>query len=158
MNMRQFQTMLLSSELRDLADDVARLFDDWERETGRPFDAAIGECTPALDVLEGESTVEIELDVPGVTPSDVRVLIKAGVVVIVGEKRALNPAERTQASFHLVERGFGRFARVVRLNGAFDGGRASATLTDGELRIVVPKIVERRGRNIRVPVAEPAHE
>ena len=155
MDMRQFQTMLLSSELRDLAEDVARLFDDLERDVGRARHAAAGECTPALDVLEGETAVEIEIDVPGVTPSDVRVLIKGGVVVVVGEKVAPDPSERSEASFHLVERGFGRFARVVRLTGAFDSGQARATLKDGELRIVIPKIVERRGRNIPVPVAQP---
>ena len=31
-------------------------------------------------------------------------------------------ADRGDGTFHLVERGFGRFARAVRLDGAFDGG------------------------------------
>jgi HSP20 family molecular chaperone IbpA len=54
----------------------------------------------------------------------------------------------------LVERGFGRFARAVRLEGAFDGGRITATIRAGELRIVVPKIAERRGREFLVPIVE----
>ena len=58
----------------------------------------------------------------------VRVLIKDGVVLLVGEKLPPDPAGRADATFHLVERGFGRFARAVRLSGAVDAGRARARL------------------------------
>jgi HSP20 family molecular chaperone IbpA len=40
----------------------------------------------------------------------------------------------------------------VRLAGAFDVGRADATLKDGELRVQLPRIVERRGGEIRIRV------
>jgi HSP20 family protein len=60
---------------------------------------------------------------------------------------------RGDSSFHLVERGFGRFARAVRLSGAVDASRASASLVDGELRVSLPKIAERRGRAIHVAVS-----
>jgi HSP20 family protein len=63
-----------------------------------------------------------------------------------------NPGERAEASFNLVERDFGRFARAVRLSGAYHTARASATLANGELRVRVPKVEERRGRDIAVPV------
>jgi HSP20 family protein len=56
------------------------------------------------------------------------------------------------ASFHLVERGFGRFARGVRLPGACDAARARAALRAGELSLSVPRIAERRGRQIMVPI------
>ena len=55
-----------------------------------------------------------------------------------------------------MERDFGRFARVVRLNGAFDVERASATLRAGELTVVLPKRIDRRGQAHRVPVRLPA--
>jgi HSP20 family molecular chaperone IbpA len=41
---------------------------------------------------------------------------------------------------------------VIRLAGAIDAGRARATLTAGELRIEFPRIEERRGRQIRIPL------
>ena len=45
---------------------------------------------------------------------------------IAGEKA---PADaRPEPNFHLVERGFGRFARAVRLSGAFEIGRPGQTL------------------------------
>ena len=80
-------------------------------------------------------------------------LLKNGVLVVVGEKCSPYAGGHPDASFHLVERGFGRFARAVRLDGAFDGGQTSALVSGGELRVVVPKIDERRGQEILVPVA-----
>jgi HSP20 family protein len=94
--------------------------------------------------------------VPGVPPDDLRVLIKASVVVIAGGKMPPNQSERARASFHLVERDFGRFARAVRLTGACDVTAATAVLAGGELRVRIPRIVERRGCGILVPVRRPS--
>jgi len=44
------------------------------------------------------------------------------------------------------------FTRAIGVEGAFDTGRATATLTDGELRIVLPRLAERRGGQIRIPI------
>ena len=144
--------MLPLAEVRDLADEVRRLFEDLDR--ARPLDQRLlpGVFSPTLDALESGEALEIVMDVPGVVPDDVRVLIKGDVVLIAGGKMPPNAEERTEASFHLVERDFGRFARAVRLTGAFDAGRATATVGGGELRVRIPKILERRGSDILVPV------
>ncbi len=152
--MRELHHLLLASESRDLADEIGRMFDDIARAAGHHM--AAGETTPAIDVLETDSFVEIDIDLPGVEASDLRVLIKNAVVIVAGEKLPRDRSRRAAGSFHLVERGFGRFARAVRLTGAFDGGGARATMRNGELRIVVPKIAERRGREIMVPVSHEA--
>jgi HSP20 family protein len=148
--MRELHRLLVASESRELADEIAHLFDDISRAVGRHL--APGETTPALDVLETESAVEIEIDVPGVALDELRVVIKNGVVIIAGEKLPRDSSQRAEGSFHLVERGFGHFARAVRLTGAFDGAAAHATLLGGELRIVIPKMRERRGGEIVVPI------
>ncbi len=149
--MRELHRLLLTSESRELADEIGRLLDEVARSVGRHVPA--GETTPAVDVVETDATVEIHVDLPGVRAEEVRVIVKNGVVIVAGEKLAQDAGQRADASFHLVERGFGRFARAVRLPGAFDAGQASAKLEDGELRIVIPKIAERRGREIAVPIS-----
>jgi HSP20 family protein len=150
--MRDFHRMLLSTEVRELSDEVSRLFEELDGAgTGRPA-LTPGTCTPPLDVFENEASVEIVVDLPGVTRDALRVLIKGGVVLIVGEKARPAPSACEEATFHLVERGFGRFARAVRLTEAVDAGRASARLRGGELKIVVPKIVERRGQELAVAI------
>jgi HSP20 family protein len=130
---------------------VRRVFREIERETG--WAAPPGQCTPPIDVLETDEVVELVADLPGVTIDTIRILLKGPVVVVAGEK---GPEPRGQApeagDFHLVERGFGRFARAIRITAAFDGARAIATLAAGELRVVLPKIHDRRGRAQRVPL------
>ena len=150
--MRQIDAMLPLAEVRDLADEVRLLFDDLDR--ARPLDRRLlpGLFSPTLDTRESDDAVEIIVDLPGVVLDDIRILIKGSVVIIAGGKMPPNPCERADASFHLVERDFGRFARAVRLTGAFDAGRATATVGGGELRVRIPKILERRGRDILVPV------
>lgn len=139
----------LFREARDLTDEVRRVFDDLERQP--TWRGASGECVPAVDVLETTDSVQIVVDLPGVTPDAIRILIRAGTVLIAGGKDPTACAS-TEATFHLVERGFGRFARVVRLAGAFDASRAEATVHAGELCLVIPKIAERRGGEIVVPI------
>jgi hypothetical protein len=38
------------------------------------------------------------------------------------------------------------------VNGAVDAGQAKARLEDGELAISIPKIADRRGRQVDVPI------
>ncbi|MCX6549956.1 MAG: Hsp20/alpha crystallin family protein [Acidobacteria bacterium] len=153
--MRQIDAMLPLAEVRDLADEVRLLFDDLDR--ARPLDRRLlpGVFSPALDARETADAVEIVVDVPGIALDDIRILIKGSVVIIAGGKMPPNPCERAEASFHLVERDFGRFARAVRLTGAFQAASATATVTGGELRIRIPKIEERRGVGFMVPIKRP---
>jgi HSP20 family protein len=142
---------VLPSELGEFADEVRRLF----RELGRPS-AMAGECSPPVDVYETDEAVEICIDLPAVDAADVRVAIKGAVVLIVGEKTPRRG--RGDSSFHLVERGFGRFARTVAFPAACDVSRARASLRHGELRITLPKVGERRGRLIEIAIDQPPSE
>jgi DNA-binding response OmpR family regulator len=66
----------------------------------------------------------------------VRLVSKDNSILIAGEK----PPRRVrgESSFHLVERGYGRFARAVRASRACDTSKARAVLVDGELRVLPP--------------------
>jgi len=136
------------SEIGDFAEDVRRIF----LELGRAFGAEslAGECAPPIDVYETDDALEIAVDLPGVNRDAVRIMSKGDTVLIVGDK-APRLAGR-DASFHLVERGYGRFARAVRLNRACDTSKARATLVDGELHVRVPKIADRRGKTMTIVI------
>ena len=136
----------------DLADDVHRLLDELSKHRPDRRHMVAGECMPVVDVFETERTIEIVLDLPGVKADCVRILFKSGVVLIVGEKERPDFSKRAPASFHLVERDYGRFARAVRVTAAIDGAQARAKLHNGELRIVLPRLKERRGGGIVVPI------
>jgi HSP20 family protein len=144
----RIHALAFQSEIGDFSDEVRRVF----MELGRMFGAEslTGECAPAVDVFETDDAVEIAVDLPGVDPSAVRLIAKGDSILIAGEKAARRA--RGESTFHLVERGYGRFARVVRLTQSCDTARARARVVDGELRISVPKTPERRGKAIRIAI------
>jgi HSP20 family protein len=144
----RIHALAFPSELGEFSDEVRRVY----LELGRAFgsESLAGECSPALDVYETDDTLEITVDLPGVDASAIRVIAKGDSVLVAGEKSARRT--RAESSFHLVERGYGRFARVVRLGRACDTAHARATLVGGELRVSIPKMTDRRGRSVPIAV------
>ena len=147
--MPQF-SFIPTTESGELTDDIRDLFQDLASRLSHELRAYSGECHPSLDVLETDETVEVVVDVAGVKKEALRVMFRAGVLLVAGEKApGLASGEHT---FHLVEREFGRFARAVRVQGAFDVPASRATLASGELTIVLKKLADRRGQGHRIPV------
>lgn len=139
--------MLSFPEAADLADEVRRLFEDLQQA----HDAAPGGLyAPPMDVVEREESLEVVMDLAGVASEDVRVLFKNNTLVIAGCKwpAAGSPAPGT--AFHLVERNFGRFARALRVTTTLDLARARATMSEGELRVVLPKL--NQGQEFVIPI------
>ena len=118
--------------------------------------AYTGECHPSVDVRETARALEVVVDVPGVPPQALRVLFRDDVLLIAGEKAP--PPATDEQTFHLVEREFGRFARAVRLTGAFDIAGATATIVRGTLVVVLPKIDDRRGSAHRIRITTTGRE
>lgn len=144
----RIHAIALTSEAVEFDEELPQLFRDIARLAGSTGGDLTGECAPAVDVYETDASMEIAMDLPAVPAESVRIVAKGTTILVAGEKRPRR--SRGDASFHLVERGYGRFARAVRLTAACDPARAQAALTDGELRISVPKIQDRRSRAIPI--------
>jgi HSP20 family protein len=129
-------------ERRELPTELLRLLD------AQP---AAAECTPPLDIIETDAGLEAVLDVPGVPASSIEIVFSRNVLLVTGQKLP-SVCEHGDAAFHIAERSFGRFARAISVEGAYDAGRATAALADGELRVVLPRQDERRGTEIRIPI------
>jgi HSP20 family protein len=111
--------------------------------------------SPAMDVLETEAGIEIVVDLPGIDAQAVTITYREGSLVVSGDKRPTRCHHQGKATFHLAQRSFGRFARSVKLRGALDASQARATLANGELHVAIPRIKERRGRQIKIAVGTP---
>jgi HSP20 family protein len=135
-------------ERRSLDDDLRRLFEQLSSEEA----SSTAECTVPMDVFETSAAIEIVMDLVGVSADAVKIVVAHNTVLVTGEKLPAACEHCGQAAFHVAERVFGRFTRAVRLSGAFDVARADARLRDGELRLVLPRIEDRRGREHRIPV------
>jgi HSP20 family protein len=139
----------LEQDAVDLADDARRLL--VELDTQVPGAATLtAECRPPVDVYETATDLEVVVDVPGVPPDCLRVALRRNTLVVVGAKIAL--AGAPEARCHLAERSYGRFARAIRLAGAVDATRARAVVSGGELRVTLPRLEDRRGSMLLVPV------
>lgn len=132
---------------------MARLF--FDHRDLEPFrslgEADTVEYRPPVDVIETARSIEVVADLPGVPAESVRVTFTEGTLVVSGRKRAPLCAHQ-EAAFHLAERTFGHFACVIRCEAAVDAGHARATLSAGELHVVLPRIDERRGCEISITV------
>ena len=139
----------VASEVGDFSDGVRQIF----AELGRAFgsESLAGECSPVIDVYETDDALEIAVDLPGVDPTALHVLSKGDSILIAGEKAPRRA--RGESSFHLVERGYGRFARVVHLHRPCDASKARAKFMHGELHVAVPKVADRRGHTFTIAIS-----
>ena len=112
-------------------------------------DAGGTQLRSMLGAIDANLGALVTVDRP--TTMKTRIVARAQTVLIAGQKTPRRT--RPESSFHLVERGYGRFARVVRISAACDTSRARASLQNGELRVSIPRIVDRRGRSIRIALA-----
>ena len=133
-------------ERRDPGREVRRFFEWLDEGT-----EVVVEHRPPMDILETARTLEVVVDLPGVTAESIRVIFSRGTLVIAGRKTAPT-CEHRDTAFHMAERSFGRFTSVVRIAGAVDAGSARATLKAGELRVVLQRIEERLGGEIAIAV------
>jgi len=118
--------------------------------TGR-HEPAAGEWSPSTDVFESRGNIVIVVEVPGLTPENLRVAYKNHRLLISGERRYKRPAAG-QPVFLCMERPQGRFVRSIPLDQAIDIPRAQAELKEGVLTIVVARPKDRRGRETIIPI------
>jgi HSP20 family protein len=147
-------SVLSFPDVNELSDDLRRIIDEFGRLHGQPCHGLSGLYAPALDVVQTATAIEVYVDLPGVSLGALRVLCVQENLIIVGENVPKEPRAPDGSAFHLLERGVGPFARVIRLNTAVDASQARAVLTAGELHVTLPRVEERRGREIAIRVQE----
>jgi len=103
--------------------------------------------TPAADIFEDEQAITVLADMPGVTGSDLTIDLRENVLSLVG--RAKGPAGNAE-SFVLQEFEPGTFLRQFTLAETIDQSKIDAQLTNGVLRLVLPKVEKAKPRQISV--------
>ena len=107
---------------------------------------------PALDLSETTEGYLVEAALPGVKPEDVEVTVENNVLTIKGETR--QEVDDKQRNFHRIERRFGSFQRTIGLPTTVKADAIQASLTNGVLRLEIPKAEEVKPRKISVNVGE----
>jgi HSP20 family protein len=92
---------------------------------------------------QDEDHVYVEAELPGLTDQDVDVTVHNGMLFIRGERK---PEEGRQYLYN--GRAWGRFERVITLPEAVDADHVQAELTNGILRVALPKSPEAKPKKI----------
>jgi HSP20 family protein len=126
--------------------DLKSVEDEFDRLIGRAF--ARESWVPALDVRETDDRFELSVDLPGIDPKDVTVSYEDGMLSVSGRREFAQ--EDKGETWHRIERGFGSFARSVRLPRTADADKIEATFDKGVLTVMVPKVETAKPRTIEV--------
>lgn len=127
-------------------EDVDRLFEGLLQTPGAAVTTRSG--LPAADLEETADAFVVRLDLPGVSPKDVKVNVLADTLTIRGE-RTLDRKDRTM---HRAERQHGTFERTFTLGVPVQGDQVKATFRDGVLDVHVPKADAAKVRDIEIQI------
>jgi HSP20 family protein len=126
--------------------EVDSVFDDFTRGVS-PTDSPAA-LLPSMDVAETDKEIELTIELPGLEQKDVDISVTNNVLTIRGEKKA--EAERQDKNFHLVERTYGTFYRAFQLPNGVDPSAITATMSNGVLKIMIPKPAPAQIKKIEV--------
>ena len=103
--------------------------------------------TPATDIFENDVSITVLADMPGVKAKDLRIDLRENVLTLTGQ---VTTADEPRESDVLREYQPGTFFRQFTLSETIDQAGIDARLTDGVLRLELPKVERARPRQITV--------
>jgi HSP20 family protein len=130
-------------------DDMTLLFEPFAPlfELSREFDRLAPGGTrfrsfvPAADVVVTDEAVTVVMDVPGLASGDLDVELVDDVLTIRGERAfPYETGTGDQRVWQRLERGFGKFERVLRVPQGLDVDSIQAELADGVLTLHIPVV------------------
>ena len=125
-----------------------------EPEQKRPAEQPGGERTrsrrtfrPSVDIYEVENGLMLLADVPGATPEGVTVTLERRALIVHARVE-----EHAPEGYSLVYQEYevADFECQFTLAGEFDADKIGANLTNGVLRLTIPKAAEAQARTIQI--------
>jgi len=103
--------------------------------------------TPSVDIFETDRELTLLADLPGVTAENLTIDLRENTLTLTGE---VEPFERANEENILTEYEIGKYYRKFSLSNVIDQSKIDANLTDGVLRLTLPKVKEVKPRKIEV--------
>lgn len=103
--------------------------------------------SPATDIFENDNSITVLSDMPGVKAQDLKIDLRENVLTLTGRVTAPEAANESDV---LREYPSGTFFRQFTLSETIDQTKIDAKLTDGVLRLELPKIERAKPRQIAV--------
>ena len=142
-----------SNPLVSLQRDINHVFEDFWRKVENGWngdDSVVGMFGPSTDVTETDKSVNVSVELPGMTEEDIDISLSGNTMTIRGEKKIEHEEERK--GVYMSERHYGSFHRTVPLPAGVDPDKAEATYKNGVLTVSIPKTEEALASIKRIPV------
>jgi HSP20 family protein len=110
--------------------------------------AATTAWAPALDISERKDAYLVTVELPGVDADDLEITLEDGLLTIQGERHFAHDSSEQQ--FHRVERRYGAFRRSITLPAHVIAEGIQASVDNGVLQILVPKMEEATPKRIKI--------
>lgn len=136
----------VKGELERMRKEMDRIWDRFSQD----FSPSTSEqdWNPPLDLMETESSLVAEIEVPGIDPDNIDISVTTDVLTFTGEKK--KEAEDKGKTYHLVERKYGKFSRSIRLPATVNPDQVEARYKDGILTITLGKTEVAKRKRIEV--------
>jgi HSP20 family protein len=134
-------------ELTSLQQDMDR----WLNHVHEKWENSNADFIPAAEILNTNSHIYLNVEIPGVAPADIDVQVTGQTVSIVGERHPT----KTEESVGSVrsELRYGKFNRVIVLPEKIQNDQVVAKYENGLLKLVLPKLVEEQNAIVKVEIA-----
>jgi HSP20 family protein len=103
--------------------------------------------TPSVDIFETDRELTLLADLPGVKAENLTIDLRENTLTLTGE---VEPFESANEKDILIEYETGKYYRQFSLSNVIDQSKINANLTDGVLRLTLPKVEEAKPRKIEV--------
>lgn len=103
--------------------------------------------SPAVDIFENDESITVLADMPGVKADDLEIDLRESVLTLTGRVTSTESEKECEV---LREYRAGTFLRQFTLAETIDQAKIDAKLTDGVLRLELPKVERARPRQITV--------
>ena len=103
--------------------------------------------TPDVDIFETEKELTLLADMPGVKAGDLNIDLKENVLTLNGDVKKPEGGNEVEL---LREYGTGTYYRQFNLSEMIDQSKIEATMTEGVLRLTLPKVEAAKPRKIKI--------
>lgn len=127
---------------------LERDIEDILESTHFPVRFVAAQKTPSMTVADEKEEIVATLDLPGVKKEDLKIEKNGNVLMVSGERKRASLPDK--GSWLRNETWSGSFSRTIELPDGINDNAISAELSNGVLRIVLPKAEAAKPRQIAI--------
>ena len=127
--------------------EIDRLFSEFAQGVGQSGAKII----PNIEISETDKAIEVSAEMPGLERKDVEISIEDDTLTIRGEKKI--EENQKDKNVQLSERSYGVFYRVLQLPPGIDPSSVQATMSNGVLKVTIPKPAKSAPKKIEIKEA-----